>query len=86
MVKIIRVSGCHDCPYCRFDGEAKGAIDCYYCYWATSTKVDSYMKKATLPDNCPLEEEVDIHYPTVDEELFGYDGAKTSMDGFPLVK
>ena len=56
MMKIIRVSGCYDCPYCRFDSEVK-AGDCYYCYYETSMKVDSYMKKATMPDNCPLEKE-----------------------------
>lgn len=52
--RVIRVNSCADCPYCRFDGEVKTG-DCYYCYWAISIKVDSYVKKAILPDNCPLE-------------------------------
>lgn len=54
-MRVIKVNGCHDCPYCRFDNEAMCG-DCYYCYWMTNLKVDSYMKKAIFPDDCPLDE------------------------------
>lgn len=69
-MRIIRVSGCYDCPHCKFDGEVKTG-DCYYCYWETSVKVDSYMRKATFPDNCPLEEVVQIITKMEIEKKFG---------------
>ncbi len=66
-MKIIKVSGCHDC-----DGYAKQQIarisgDTYWICSNTKAKttkwsklpfyIDEYIKAKTLPDNCPLEED-----------------------------
>ena len=49
MTKIIRVTGCHDCPYCR----AKHICDKMHEGVLYSKKVVN----KTLPDNCPLEDD-----------------------------
>ena len=56
-MKLIKVSGCHECPYCYNEHV------CQYpkAYFLDSTgvvimKVGVEYSEKTLPDNCPLEE------------------------------
>ena len=62
--RAIRISGCHDCVYPEeqtYTGELEMycmhpdimAINKYLC-------VDKYIDTKTLPDNCPLEVEVEV--------------------------
>ena len=58
-MKVIRVSGCHDCTY-KGDGSLPDE-DFWRClhrdnYWA---EITIYVIDKTLPDNCPLEEDKD---------------------------
>ena len=62
MTKIIRVSGCHDCPHMAFAYNEHGDFDYEYCNKGRkvndkSFRIDEYSDKKTLPDNCPLEDD-----------------------------
>ncbi len=50
MVRIIRVSGCHDCWHCK----SSFMVNDFYCK-KIKMSVDKYVETKTLPDNCPLE-------------------------------
>ena len=56
-MKIIRVTGCHACPYARQQMERYSDIDQYYICFKTGLINTEYYNTKTLPDNCPLEEE-----------------------------
>jgi hypothetical protein len=55
-MRIIRVSGCHDCePYAKWAN-----LDDRICLHPKRpdglSDINSFVKNKTLPDNCPLEE------------------------------
>ncbi len=60
MMRIIRVNGCHDCPWKYENWEQKGTQWRHYtghiCYKG-KFDINKYIDSETLPDNCPLEEE-----------------------------
>ena len=72
MSKIIRVTGCHDCPYCSelvFDD----GIKLYYrsCKKSDMINPTGCFQNKTLPDNCPLEDEVvnNLQDSDIDKEM-----------------
>ncbi len=75
-MRIIRVSGCHDCPpdnklmvldeYLGCKKIAIGERGGFYL------NIEKYMESKTLPDNCPLEEGNEAKY----QELLYHVGQK----------
>jgi hypothetical protein len=58
--RVIRVSGCHDCPYIRISHN-----DNYICeLLARDYIVTDYYKGQILPDKCPLEKAEDLEQLT----------------------
>lgn len=59
-MKIIRISGCHDCPlraYLQDPADpSKGITECYSDD-TPETVVTEHERNKTLPDNCPLDDE-----------------------------
>ncbi len=59
MMKIIKVNGCHDCPYAQHWNNANFEFICSKFDEegiAVLVEVSGYMRLKTLPDNCPLED------------------------------
>ena len=52
MTKIIRVTGCHECAW-TLVGKT------HFCNNLNDWVLD-YIKSETLPDNCPLEDEISM--------------------------
>lgn len=53
-MKIIRVSGCHDCPHYSLASELCNLL------WGTDILNATIKDNKTFPDNCPLEEEGEL--------------------------
>jgi len=57
MTKIIKVTGCHDCPYSTYAGSLQGVIE-YICTQVKDFEVTAYYNNKDVPINCPLDDEV----------------------------
>ncbi len=66
-MRIIKVTGCHDCPYARFSISDKD----FYCAKNPPRRIDSYIDANILHYNCPLEEVVQIITKARVEEVHG---------------
>lgn len=70
-MRIIRVSGCHDCEYPFYTELIKHNR----CKKLTQLRIydfiDKYIESKTLPDNCPLEKEKEFTMTDVHEAFGG---------------
>ncbi len=73
-MRIIRVTGCHDCDKKK---ESRAGWKCPIL----NIMVTKYFRDESLPDNCPLEKEIGVILP---DGAIGSGKAKTNMEGFPL--
>ncbi len=61
-MKIIRISGCCECPYCDWDDSDEDSCFklkymCIRTFKIKPEEITNNFKAKTLPDNCPLEDE-----------------------------
>ena len=70
--RIIKVSGCHQCP----DKLGPNGSKWFACrgmdYSKSVNDITEYVRNKTLPDNCPLDKEIDTGRLIKDSYAIGY--------------
>ncbi len=59
MYKIVKITGCHDCPLVAYDGFSVLNSECMHSHRKTEKIVTIFEEQKKYPSDCPLEDGIE---------------------------